>query len=157
MIETRPYAREHAGDFEVLLQDCMAHYGIPPATDQQMARVIELLDNGRHMSCLLAFDDGQPMGFATWTLTFPAGAGVALYMKELFVSQTARGRGVGRHLLAALARIAEAEGCERMDWQTDGTNALSRAFYTSINAPRYEKHSYRVLRADLAEFRERLT
>ena len=98
MIETRAFASGDSADFLTLYRACLAHYGIAPATTAQEARVLSLLTAGQHMSCLMAYDGGRPAGFATWVLTFPAGAGVALYMKEIFVAETARGRGVGRAL-----------------------------------------------------------
>lgn len=156
MIRCQAFAEGHEDNFVALYRDCLAHYGIAPATPAQEARVLDLLRSGRHMSCLLAYDGTQPLGFATWALTFPAGAGVALYMKELFVRGSARGRGAGRALLVGLVGIADAEGCARMDWQTDAGNAASQAFYDSIQAPSFDKCSYRIDAADFTDFRAAL-
>ncbi|MFK7940357.1 MAG: GNAT family N-acetyltransferase [Roseovarius sp.] len=156
MIRTCQYDTGQESDFLTLYRACLAHYAIPAATPEQEARVTELLASGRHMSCLMAYEGDTPVGFATWTLTFPAGAGLALYMKELFVDGSARGAGAGRALLAGLVGIAQAEGCTRMDWQTDRSNALSQAFYTRINAPSFDKLTYRIGAAEFAGFRAAL-
>ena len=157
MIETRSFTAGDRDDFLSLYRDCLRHYGIPPATPAQEARVLELLASGRHMSCLMAYDGNRPAGFATWALTLPAGAGVALYMKEIFVSRTARGKGAGRALLAGLLGIAQAEGCARFDWQTDGDNQNAQAFYAGIGAPNKDKKTYRIMAAEFQEFTRRLT
>ncbi|MEO3414478.1 GNAT family N-acetyltransferase [Roseovarius sp. CAU 1744] len=157
MIETRPYAAEDQEDFLTLYRACLRHYDIPPATAEQEERILALLASGRHMSCLLAHDGARPVGFATWALTFPAGAGVALYMKEIFVTGAARGTGAGRALLAGLLDIAQAEGCVRFDWQTDGDNKNGQAFYTAINAPEKAKKTYRIMAAEFQDFIDRLT
>ena len=156
MIDCRAFAEGDEDAFVALYRACLAHYGIPPATPAQEARVLNLLRGGRHMSCLMAYDGTAPVGFATWALTFPAGAGVALYMKELFVRADTRGRGVGRALLSGLIDIAEAEGCTRIDWQTDADNATSRTFYAGINAPGYDKLSFRLTADAFAGFRSSL-
>lgn len=96
------------------------------------------------------------LGFAVWTLTLPAGAGVSLYMKEIFVSETARVKGVGRTVICWLLARAEAEGCLRRDWQTDGSNAVSLAFYSSIVAPEHDKKSFRIMADDFERFRKQL-
>ncbi|MEO1138298.1 MAG: GNAT family N-acetyltransferase [Pseudomonadota bacterium] len=156
MIETRDYTSGAQEDFLTVYRACLAHYGIAPATPDQETRVIGILNAGRHMSCLMAYESDAPLGFATWALTFPAGAGVALYMKELFVVRTARGKGVGRAILVGLLDRAEAEGCIRMDWQTDGDNPLSQSFYAGLEAPRFDKLNYRVSEAEFSRFRARL-
>jgi GNAT superfamily N-acetyltransferase len=156
VIQTRGYTAADAKDFLRLYRDCLRHYGIEPATPDQEARVLGILKSGRHMSCLMAYDGPSPVGFATWALTLPAAAGVALYMKEIFVRDTARGKGAGRALLAGLIQIAEDEGCHRFDWQTDGSNAGSQAFYAALDAPTHDKKSYRIAQQDYAKFRTRL-
>ena len=86
------------------------------------------------MSCHIGRIDGRPAGFATWNLAFPAGQGMSLVMKELFVTEAARGSGLGRALLAALAQEAAAQGCTRLDWATDGDNTgeSATAYYGDI-------------------------
>ncbi len=100
----------------------------------------------------MAYNDDSALGFATWALTLPAGARVALYMTEPFVDKSARGKGVGR----ALLEIAEAEGCTRMDWKTDRDTPRSQAFYARIKAPAFEKRSYRITQNDFDAFRASL-
>ncbi|WP_371225089.1 GNAT family N-acetyltransferase [Roseovarius sp. 2305UL8-3] len=156
MITCRAYDAGQEQVFLTLYRACLQHYQIPAATPEQEARIVSLLTSGRHMSCLLAYDGARTVGFATWALTFPAGAGVALYLKELFVLREARGLGAGRALLAGLLEIAEAEGCTRMDWQTDRDNARSQSFYASIKAPAFDKLTYRVAAADFSTFRSSL-
>ncbi len=156
MIETRPYDTGQSAAFLTLYRACLVHYNIAAATSEDEERILSLLASGRHMSCLMAFDGKVPVGFATWTLTFPAGAGLALYMKEIFVDRIARGRGVGRHLLAGLIEIAEAEGCVRFDWQTDGDNSAAQAFYASIDAPANPKISYRLTASEFRRFKTEL-
>jgi GNAT superfamily N-acetyltransferase len=156
VIQTRGYTPADAADFLTLYRACLEHYNVPPASSEQENRILSYLHDQRHLSCLMAFNDDVPVGFATWALTFPAGSDFALYMKELFVVEATRGLGVGRALLVELVRIADAEGCCRFDWQTDMGNAISQAFYEKVQAPRFEKVTYRVMSEDYAAFRARL-
>lgn len=156
MITTRDYAHENQADFVLLYRACLAHYGLGPASDAEEARVVSLLEQGQHMSCLMAYSEDTPVGFATWALTFPAGTGVGLYMKELFVAADARGMGVGRALLKGLLDLATANDYTRVDWQTDGDNALSQAFYRRLDAPEFDKKTYRISAEDYASFRAKL-
>ena len=79
--------------------------------------------------------DGEPAGFALFFhnySTFLARRG--LYLEDLFVVPAARGRGVGRALLAHLARLAVARGCGRLEWSVLDWNAPAIGFYRALGA-----------------------
>ena len=149
------FRTEHSEDFRVLHRACLAHYALPPAAAAEEERVLSLLRAERHMACHLAFHGDAPVGFATWGFAFPAGAGISLVMKELFVAEHGRRMGVGTALLAAFVEVAEEEGCVRFDWATDGDNAGAQAFYTALGAPKRAKKSVSLPRRDFAGFQAR--
>ncbi len=97
----------------------------------------------------LARLDGRPAGFAFW-LRIPAGPGFALYLKELFVAAGARGAGVGRALMRAMAERAAGLGARRLQWEAG--DAPSRAFYAALGAVDDGKTHYAVRAADLDGF-----
>lgn len=100
---------------------------------------------------LIAEADGEPAGFALFFhnySTFLARRG--LYLEDLFVLPEARGRGVGRALLARLAHIARERGCGRFEWSVLDWNESAIGFYRSLGAePMSEWTVYRVTGAAL--------
>jgi GNAT superfamily N-acetyltransferase len=87
--------------------------------------------------CVLADADGEPAGFAIFFAnysTFLAKPG--LYLEDLFVNPTQRGRGIGRALLLHLARLAHQRGCGRMEWTVLDWNQPAIDFYESLGARR---------------------
>jgi GNAT superfamily N-acetyltransferase len=83
---------------------------------------------------LVAEDGGRPLGFAFVSTLFPAQSCTpALFLKDIFVAAEARSRGVGRALMVAVARLAVARGCSRINWNT-GRNAAALAFYVKLGA-----------------------
>ncbi|MFF9128320.1 GNAT family N-acetyltransferase [Streptomyces sp. NPDC014889] len=61
-----------------------------------------------------AWDDGEPLGFASYSWLWPAaGAEVSLYLKELFVRVPYRRHGVGAELMDAVQAAAAGLGCSR--------------------------------------------
>jgi GNAT superfamily N-acetyltransferase len=54
------------------------------------------------------------------------------YLQDLFTTQSARGKGVGRALIQAVYARAQAAGIPRVYWQTHETNATAMALYHKL-------------------------
>jgi len=79
--------------------------------------------------------DGTPVGFALFFHNFSTFVGKpGIYLEDLFVRPEARGRGVGRSLLAWLARTALERGCGRLEWAVLDWNEPAIGFYRSLGA-----------------------
>ncbi len=85
--------------------------------------------------CDIAGTADGPVGFALWfysVSTFEGRHG--LYLEDLYVRPAARGGGVGKALLAGLARRCVAEDLARLEWSVLDWNAPAIAFYDSLGA-----------------------
>ena len=85
--------------------------------------------------CDIAEYDGAPAGFALWFYNFSTFRGQhGIYLEDLFVRPALRGKGIGKALLAHLAKRAVAEGCARVQWWVLDWNEPSIKFYESLGA-----------------------
>lgn len=83
----------------------------------------------------LASWDGVPAGFALFFHNYSTFLGRrGLYLEDLFVDPGLRGQGIGRALLADLARLALDRGCGRLEWSVLDWNAPAIAFYRELGA-----------------------
>ncbi len=85
--------------------------------------------------CLIARENGEPVGFALYFhnfSTFLSRRG--LYLEDLFVEPAQRGKGYGKALLQKLAQIAVELGCGRLEWSVLDWNAPAIGFYESLGA-----------------------
>lgn len=57
-----------------------------------------------------------------------------MFLEDLFVRAAFRGRQIGKSLLAAVAAIAEREGCHGMRWEVLDWNRSAVEFYKSLGA-----------------------
>ncbi|MCU1641653.1 MAG: N-acetyltransferase ats1 [Nocardia sp.] len=74
-------------------------------------------------------------GCAIWFLNYSTWTGVhGIYLEDLFVKPETRGLGLGRDLLAALAREAVEQGYSRVDWSVLDWNTPSIDFYKALGA-----------------------
>lgn len=77
----------------------------------------------------------EPVGFAVWFHNYSTFLGRAgLYLEDLFVLPQWRGRGIGRQLLAYVARVAVARRCGRMEWSVLDWNEPAIRFYRRMGA-----------------------
>lgn len=84
---------------------------------------------------ILAFAGDEPVGFALFFQNFSTFLGrPGVYLEDLFVVPGWRRRGVGRRLLAHLARIALERKCGRMEWSVLDWNHTAIAFYERLGA-----------------------
>jgi GNAT superfamily N-acetyltransferase len=83
-------------------------------------------------AALIAEHDGRPVGFLLWTWNYSTWQGRrGFFIEDIFVDDSARRLGVGRAMMAELARIALAEGCGRIDLNVLTWNP-ARRFYAAL-------------------------
>ena len=103
------------------------------ATDSQLR---EHLFGPRPMAeVVLAERGGEPVAFALFFPNFSTFLGrPGLYLEDLFVREDVRGEGIGRRLLAHMARLAIERGWGRMEWAVLDWNAPAIGFYRRLGA-----------------------
>jgi GNAT superfamily N-acetyltransferase len=83
----------------------------------------------------LASWSGDTIGFAFYFFTYSTWQGRrTLYLEDLFVKPTFRGKGAGLALMRALATEALDRECRRFVWQVLDWNEPSLAFYEKLGA-----------------------
>ena len=94
---------------------------------------------------ILAYADGAPAGFAVYFFNFSTFVGRSgMYLEDIFVPENKRGMGIGEAMMRHLARLANAEGCTRMEWAVLDWNP-ARSFYEGLGAePKKDWVLYRI-------------
>ena len=103
------------------------------AAEKSAADVVRMIDDRQalgHATCV-AMDNGL-LGFATYA-QFRGGVGYATCMEHsILLAPEARGRGVGRGLIAAICDHAAAAGAHQMIAGVSGENPAGRAFHAAM-------------------------
>jgi len=98
---------------------------------------------------IIAYAGDTPAGFALFFPNYSTFLGKpGLYLEDLFVQPSMRGRGCGLALMSALARIAVARGYGRFEWAVLDWNEPALAFYRSLGAASMDEWTVNRLSGD---------
>ena len=107
----------------------------------------KLLGARPYAEVLIGEVHGEPQGFALFFHNFSTFEGrPGIYLEDLFVRPEARGAGLGKALLAELARIALERDCARLEWWVLDWNEPAIGFYKSLGARAMDE--WTVMRVD---------
>ena len=111
---------------------------------EQLAHEVTATDEGlreslfgpqRAAEVVIAYAGDEPAGFAVYFHTFSTFLGRrGMYLEDLFVVPSWRGLGLGRRLLAFVARVAVERDCGRLEWAVLNWNELALGVYRKIGA-----------------------
>ncbi len=130
----RPARPDDAATVVAFCRALSAHEGLdPPGLDEGRFRA-DGFGPDAAFATLVAEWDGDAAGYLLHCPIYDTGEGVrGRYIADLFVADWARRRGVGRALMARLAREAAAGGGRYLVWTAMRDNAAARAFYDSLS------------------------
>jgi GNAT superfamily N-acetyltransferase len=97
---------------------------------------------------LIAEWEGEAIGYALFFGLYSSWKGSGIFLEDLFVRETFRGRGIGRALLSQLARIARQEGSFGIRWEVLGWNESAIKFYKSLGGEFFDEWRQVFLEAD---------
>ncbi|GGS44157.1 N-acetyltransferase [Deinococcus knuensis] len=105
------------------------------AVNEEVLRTQGFQKNPPDFQALVADAEGTLVGMLVFYLVpFTATAKPTLYIKELYVSEAARGQQVGEQLMRAAAREATSQGCGGLRWTVAEWNEAGRRFYERLGA-----------------------
>ena len=96
-----------------------------------------LFGETRVAEAIIAFENETPAGYAIFYPIFASFRGQrGIYLEDIFIKPSHRGRGTGEAMLRHIARLAKERGFERIDFLVLDWNAPAINFYTKLGAVR---------------------
>lgn len=123
-----------------LLTETFAFYGEEPPcprTELESRLARHLGADPGFEALLVETTDDEILGYALFAPVFwTSDCAMGLFLKEIYLRPRARGAGLGRALMAELARTANARGWTKLVWTVDRPNRSARRFYDSLPGAR---------------------
>lgn len=100
----------------------------------------------KYFHTLIAEKNKTPVGYALYFFSYSAYAGApVLYLEDVFVESEHRHQGIGKALLAKLAKLAIENKCCRMEWHAFTWNETAIEFYKNLGAtPKHDLLQFRL-------------
>ena len=134
-IRVRRGRRKDSADF-LRLVDALAKYEhLEPPTKSGRRRLLEDIFSKDRIRLLVAVKKKDLVGYALYFFSYSSFlAKPTLYIEDIFVLESQRGRGVGLGLFKRCAKEAAKEDCGRMEWAVLNWNKSAMTFYERIGA-----------------------
>lgn len=130
-MQIAPLAPKDRAAWEVLARGYKTFYETPTSDAEYDAAWRRLLERD-DVFALGAFVDGELVGIAHYLFHTSTWARSVCYLQDLFTLPEARGRGVARALIDAVAAEARLRQATRFYWLTQEHNATARRLYDRV-------------------------
>ncbi|HAY56752.1 MAG TPA: GNAT family N-acetyltransferase [Flavobacteriales bacterium] len=124
------------GDWEAVMALIVELAAYEEAQAEVTLTVEQLASDAKHgrFACTLAECEGKVVGMALHHPRYSTWKGTTWYLEDLVVTQSWRGRGVGKALMQAVVKRALDEDAQRLEWQVLDWNEGAIGFYKALGA-----------------------
>jgi ribosomal protein S18 acetylase RimI-like enzyme len=110
-------------------------------TDERLRAA--MFGDGATVEGLIAVDGDRAIGYAIFYPNFASFRGQrGLYLEDIYVNESYRGKGVGEAMIREIARIAASRGFERVDFLVLDWNTPAVKFYQKLGAVRDDEERH---------------
>lgn len=135
MATIRQARREDCQKILQFIQELAEYEKEPDAVEASVEILEESIFDKKQANVVFVEENGESIGFALYFFNFSTWRGKAgLYLEDLYVQPSHRGKGFGKLLLSYLASQAVKRNCPRFEWIVLDWNKPSIDFYEAMGA-----------------------
>jgi GNAT superfamily N-acetyltransferase len=129
--------KKHSRALAALTLELARYEKLEPPSAEARERLMKDAVRGRKIRAMLAYVEGEPVGYSVSFETYSTFRGQPVfYLEDLFVLPEHRRKGVGAKLFLDCLKRARKRGCCRMEWQVLAWNEPALRFYEKVGAQR---------------------
>lgn len=132
-MKTRELNNSDYASWRILWDQYLVFYKHELSEEQTQLTFDRLIDESFGIHGLVLEVEGQILGIAHCSFRPSTWAeNQELYLEDLFVDPSVRGKGYGRALIEATEELGKLRGAKKLYWQTHRDNATAQKLYDSM-------------------------
>ena len=132
-LKIRKAKKEDLANVLQLIKELAVFENEPKAVEVTLEELTTDFENGA-FSCLVAELQNIIVGIALYYNRYSTWKGKTIHLEDLMVTQSQRGKGVGKALLNEVISIAKTSNLRRVEWNVLDWNTPAIDFYKSVGA-----------------------
>lgn len=121
-------------DFEEILSMIKEFSEFQKTPEKVSITLDQLIKDKDIFQCLIAVNEKEIMGFASYYFTYNSWSGKGLYVDDLYVKQFYRKHSAGKKLLDTVIDLAKSQQCINVRWLVSKWNLNAINFYKNMGA-----------------------
>ena len=94
-----------------------------------------MVEQKDYINCYIARDErSMIIGYTNFSIIYYSWVGKSIYLDDIYVRPSYRGKGIGTKLMNKVFDKAKSEKCNRVRWQVSKWNSAAIGFYKKIGA-----------------------
>ena len=127
--------KAHTSDFKFIHGLILEFSDFQNSRHRVSITVDQMIEQNDFINCYVARDpNNQIIGYTNYSIIYYSWVGKSLYLDDLYVIPSFRGKGIGKILMNKVFDIARKEKCNRVRWQVSRWNSKAIEFYKKIGA-----------------------
>lgn len=94
----------------------------------------QMLQDREYFRCFVVTDNETIIAFSTYFFAYYSWTGKAIYLDDLYVTETYRGKGIGNLLFNKIIETAKNNNCKKVKWRVSNWNKKAIKFYKNKGA-----------------------
>ncbi len=141
---------ETFGDLSTLITKLAEFEKLEPPNSEARERLrTDCLGSNPRYEAYICKVDNKPVGYTIHFFTYSSFLALpTLYIEDIFVLEEYRRRGIGQKMFDNCRKIAQREGCGRIEFTVLKWNKPAQEFYSKNKAKQLEWYLYRIVKED---------
>jgi GNAT superfamily N-acetyltransferase len=102
--------------------------------EKLVTTVDQMLEDENLFQAFVALENKNIIGFCTFFYAYYSWSGKAIYLDDLYITDSFRKNGIGKQLLNTVIALAKESNCRKVRWQVSKWNTNAIEFYKKMGA-----------------------
>lgn len=121
-------------DFPAIFSLIKEFASFQKSEEKLVTTIDQMLEDENLFQAFVAVNNKTVIGFCTFFYAYYSWSGKAVYIDDLYITDSFRKNGIGKQLLNTVITLAKESNCRKIRWQVSKWNTNAIDFYKKMGA-----------------------